>query len=56
LLGFRARQLQKEFVVRHFELADALFGAKDLEGINPNEAAVWVGISRVLLNLYEPII
>ena len=40
-------------MAKHLELADALFGAKDLEGIDPNEAAVWVGISRVLLNLDE---
>jgi hypothetical protein len=44
---------QKEILQKYPDLTDQLFGAKDVDGIDSNEAAVWVGISRVLLNLEE---
>jgi hypothetical protein len=46
-------QQQKEILGRKPELVASLFPAQDLDGIDPSEAAVWVGISRLLLNLEE---
>lgn len=44
---------QKTILERNPQLAETLFPAKELDGISPSEAAVWVGISRLLLNLEE---
>lgn len=44
---------QKEILDKNPKLIETLFPAKELEGISPAEAAVWVGISRLLLNLEE---
>jgi len=44
---------QKRILERKPELVDSLFPAKDLDGMSPAEAAVWVGVSRLLLNLDE---
>jgi hypothetical protein len=44
---------QKEILGQEPESIDTLFPAKNLEGVNPAEAAAWVGITRVLLNLDE---
>jgi Protein of unknown function (DUF1553)/Protein of unknown function (DUF1549) len=49
----RYYEQQKEILAKYPNLVDDLFGAKDLDGIDANEAALWVGISRVLLNLDE---
>jgi hypothetical protein len=44
---------QKAILERNPRLAETLFPAKELDGISSAEAAVWVGISRLLLNLEE---
>ena len=44
---------QKEILARELESVAALFPIEGLEGVDPDEAAVWVGISSVLLNLEE---
>jgi hypothetical protein len=44
---------QKEFLVQHPESIGALFPARGVEGIDPAEAAAWVGVSSILLNLDE---
>ncbi|MSO21662.1 MAG: DUF1553 domain-containing protein [Acidobacteria bacterium] len=44
---------KKEMQERSPESIEKQFPAKDLEGIDTKEAAIWVGISRVLLNLDE---
>jgi len=44
---------QKEILGQEPESIDTLFPANNLEGVNPAEAAAWVGITRVLLNLDE---
>ena len=44
---------QKEILARKPELAAGLFPAQGVEGLNSTEAAVWVSVSRVLLNLDE---
>ena len=46
-------QQQKGILNRKPELVDSLFPARDLDGISPADAAVWVGVSRLLLNLEE---
>ena len=43
----------KEILGQEPESIDTLFPAKNLEGVNAAEAAAWVGITRVLLNLDE---
>jgi hypothetical protein len=49
----RYYQQQQAILASHPELREALFGAQDVEALDANEAAIWVGISRVLLNLDE---
>ena len=44
---------QKEILARELESVEALFPIEGLEGVDPAEAAVWVGVSSVLLNLEE---
>ncbi len=44
---------QKELMKQDPEAAKLLFSAKGVEGVDPEEAAVWVGLSSVLLNLDE---
>ncbi len=55
---------EKEYLIKHYrereemlrqnpESVEALFSAEGVEGIDPAEAAVWVGLSSVLLNLDE---
>lgn len=44
---------QKEMLARNPESIEALQPSKTWEGIDPSEAAVWVGVSSVLLNLEE---
>ncbi|MCI0628376.1 MAG: PSD1 and planctomycete cytochrome C domain-containing protein [Acidobacteria bacterium] len=44
-------QQQREILARDAKSADALFPAKSVEGVDPAEAAAWVGLSSVLLNL-----
>jgi hypothetical protein len=44
---------QKGILDRKPELVHSLFPAQDLDGISPADAAVWVGVSRLLLNLDE---
>src|SRR5262249_29568073 len=46
-------QQQKGILERKPDLVDSLFPAKDLDGISPADAAVWVCVSRLLLNLDE---
>jgi hypothetical protein len=46
-------QKQREMLSREPEAASKIFPATGLDGINATEAAVWVGVSRVLLNLEE---
>ena len=35
------------------ESIEKIFPLKSLEGVDPAEAAIWIGVSRVLLNLEE---
>ena len=44
---------QKEMLAQNSEFIEALQPSKTLEGIRPFEAAAWVGVSSVLLNLEE---
>jgi hypothetical protein len=46
-------QQRKELLEHKPESIEKIFPAKGLDGIDPSEAAVWVGVSRVLLNLEE---
>ena len=46
-------QKQKQMLNWDPTSINLLFPAKELEGINAAEAAAWVGLSRVLLNLEE---
>ena len=46
-------QHQKELLVQDPKSIDSLFPAKGVEGVDAAEAASWVGVSRVLLNLDE---
>ena len=63
-LGREPRPLEKRRMVSYYkqqmgilekkrELADSLFPAIELEGIDPVEAAAWFGVCRLLLNLDE---
>jgi hypothetical protein len=44
---------QKDILAREPDAAGALFPTKSLEGVDASEAATWVGLSSVLLNLDE---
>jgi hypothetical protein len=44
---------QRKILARKPESVEMLFPAKNLAGIDPAEAAVWVSVSRLLLNLEE---
>ena len=44
---------QKEYLRRNPEAAESLYAAHGVEGVDSAEAAVWVSISRALLNLDE---
>ncbi len=44
---------QKSILSKKRESVEVLFPAPQIEGVDPEEAAVWVGISRLLLNLEE---
>ena len=46
-------QQQKEILEKKGELADKLFSAIELEGIEPVEEAAWFGVCQFLLNLDE---
>ena len=46
-------QQQKQLLEKQEELADSLFPAIELEGVDPVEAAAWFGVCRLLLNLDE---
>ena len=46
-------QQQMGILEKKRELADSLFPAIELEGIDPVEAAAWFGVCRLLLNLDE---
>jgi hypothetical protein len=46
-------QKQREMLSREPEAASKMFPATGLDGVDVAEAAVWVGVSRVLLNLEE---
>lgn len=46
-------QQQKDILEKKRELVDSLFPAIELEGIDPAEAAAWLGVCRLLLNLDE---
>ena len=46
-------QQQKEILEKNGELAEKLFPAIELEGIEPVEAAAWFGVCQFLLNLDE---
>ena len=46
-------QQRKELLSRKPESIEKIFPAKTLDGVDPAEAALWIGISRVLLNLEE---
>jgi hypothetical protein len=46
-------QQRKELLTRKPESIEKLFPAKSLDGVDPVEAALWIGVSRVLLNLEE---
>jgi hypothetical protein len=49
----RYYEQQKEILAQESGSIDILFPAKDLEGIDAADAAAWVGVSRILLNLEE---
>ena len=51
LVGYYQRQ--KQLLEKQVELADTLFPAIEMEGIDPVEAAAWFGVCRLLLNLDE---
>ena len=44
---------QKTILNKKRESIEVLFPALQIEGVDPEEAAVWVGVSRLLLNLEE---
>ena len=44
---------QKGILSKKRESVEVLFSAPQIEGVDPEEAAVWVGVSRLLLNLEE---
>ncbi|MEW5979223.1 MAG: PSD1 and planctomycete cytochrome C domain-containing protein [Acidobacteriota bacterium] len=44
---------QRELLGKHPEAATQLYPAHGIEGVDPSEAAAWVSVSRVLLNLDE---
>ena len=44
---------QKELLEKHPEAGTNLFPARGIEGLDHSEAAIWVSLSRVLLNLDE---
>ena len=44
---------QKNILGKKRESIEVLFPAVQIEGVDPEEAAVWVGVSRLLLNLEE---
>ena len=44
---------QQEALEREPELVKERFPLENMEGIDPAEAAAWVGVGRVLLNLEE---
>ena len=44
---------RKELLARKPESVEKVFPAKALDGVDPAEAALWIGVSRVLLNLEE---
>jgi hypothetical protein len=44
---------EKEASENSDEKAHSYFPARGVEGVEPSEAAVWVGLSRALLNLDE---
>jgi len=46
-------QQRKELLTRKPESIEKLFPAKTLDGVDPAEAALWIGVGRVLLNLEE---
>ena len=46
-------QRQKRIVQQHPQSIQPLFPVQGVEGVDPAEAAVWVGLSSVLLNLDE---
>jgi hypothetical protein len=46
-------QQRKELLARKPESIEKLFPAKTLDGVDPADAAIWIGVSRVLLNLEE---
>jgi len=46
-------QKQREMLSREPNAINKIFPATGLDGVDPAEAAVWVGVSRVLLNLEE---
>ena len=51
LLNFYQRQ--REIVERESNSVEKLFPTQGVEGVDPSEAATWVGLSSVLLNLDE---
>jgi hypothetical protein len=44
---------EKTLLARKPELERVLFSATDVEGVQPADAAIWVCVSRMLLNLDE---
>lgn len=46
-------QEQRAILERDSKFSDLMFPAKGVEGVAPAEAAIWVSVSRVLLNLDE---
>ena len=46
-------QQQRQLLEKQTELADSLFPAIEIEGVDPLEAAAWFGVCRLLLNLDE---
>lgn len=46
-------QQRKEMLTHRPDSIEKIFPAKTLDGVDPAEAALWIGVSRVLLNLEE---
>jgi hypothetical protein len=44
---------QKQLLEKHPEAGTNLYPARGIEGLDHSEAAIWVSLSRVLLNLDE---
>ena len=44
---------RKDLLEQKPESIEKIFPLKSLEGVDPAEAAIWIGVSRVLLNLEE---